>query len=141
MLIYWFLIFYRDGSAIELVGLSKATVRWLAELNRREIYPHSGVKVHDSTITFAQWSEKIQTNFERFFWIGQKWDCQDAHPELIHQRCIYKDTYGATEPWTDYQLRPNFPVAMVVVSLIFDIYHNVCHKINKLKGYKSLESV
>ena len=108
----------RDGSAVELVALCKATVRWLAELHRRGVYPHEGVAAGGvPVVTFTEWNERIQKSFERNFWIGQKSDCQDARPDLIHQRCIYKDTYAASEPWTDYQLRPNFPVAMVVVRI------------------------
>lgn len=33
----------RDGSAVELVGLCKAAVRFLAKMHREGHYPHSGV--------------------------------------------------------------------------------------------------
>lgn len=33
----------RDGSAVELVGLCKAAVRWLAELYKSGQFPYSGV--------------------------------------------------------------------------------------------------
>ena len=37
----------RDGSAVELVGLSRATVGWLAKLNADGKYPYDGVSKTD----------------------------------------------------------------------------------------------
>jgi len=34
----------RDGSAIELVGLSKGTLRWLAKLHSEGRFPHGSVR-------------------------------------------------------------------------------------------------
>ena len=36
--------YYRDGSAVELIGLSASTVRWLSKLHDSGKYPYSGVK-------------------------------------------------------------------------------------------------
>ena len=70
-------------------------------------------------VSFEDWNERIQNNFERHFWVGAPGANEhDARPDLINKHCIYKDSVGASPPWTDYQLRPNFPVAMVVVSSI-----------------------
>ena len=70
-------------------------------------------------MTFEEWNERILRNFERCFYVGEKGETEhDPRPDLINRRCIYKDSVGATAPWTDYQLRPNFPVAMVVVSTV-----------------------
>lgn len=38
--------------------------------------------------------------------------------ELVNIRGIYKDVYGSSLEYTDYQLRPNICVAMVVVIFI-----------------------
>lgn len=114
----------RDGSAVEIVGLCKSIVTYLAELHANRVYPHEGVNMYDSSgkviesWTYSQWANKIQENFERLFYIGD--DCQDQH---VNQRGIYKDTYKATKPWMDYQLRPNFLVTMCVAPELFDRHH------------------
>lgn len=52
--------FSRDGSSVEIVGLSKSTVRWLATLAKKKMFPYSGVK-DDKTggrtklSTFIKW--------------------------------------------------------------------------------------
>jgi len=79
----------------------------------------------DTTWTYVEWNKKIQKNFETYFWIPYEKNCHnqiEPHPELINRRGIYKDTVGATNKWGDYQLRCNYPVAMVVVSAVNCIY-------------------
>ena len=73
-----------------------------------------------SKMTYQQWDQKIQASFEKHFWIAS--DADKSANKLINRRGIYKDTVGATQFWGDYQLRPNFPIAMVVVSLISYMY-------------------
>ena len=71
-------------------------------------------------MSFAAWAKKIQSSFERLFWIYVNPDQKNAavDPKLVHRRGIYKDCYGGSHPFADYQLRPNFPIAMAVVSTI-----------------------
>ncbi|XP_038048621.1 glycogen debranching enzyme-like [Patiria miniata] len=111
----------RDGSAVEIVGLCKATVRWLAKMHEAGHYPHSGVTVRlDGKLTqmsYKEWDAKLQANFEKNFWIAP--DANKETNELINRRGIYKDSVGATQFWADYQLRPNYPIAMVVAPELF----------------------
>lgn len=111
----------RDGSAVELVGLSKSVVTWLDQLNHKGIYPYSGVeRIHrngsKTKWTFKEWGDKIQANFEKYFWVNTVPNDSEIRPDLINKRGIYKDSHGSSLPWTDFQLRCNFPVAMVTVN-------------------------
>ncbi|KAJ7395271.1 glycogen debranching enzyme [Pitangus sulphuratus] len=114
----------RDGSAVEMVGLCKSTVRWLLDLSGKNIFPFRGVTVKrhgkEEMITYDEWNRKIQAHFERLFFVSEDpADPNEKHPDLVHKRGIYKDSYGASSPWCDYQLRPNFTVAMVVAPELF----------------------
>ncbi|KAH9417750.1 hypothetical protein DERP_011461 [Dermatophagoides pteronyssinus] len=116
----------RDGSAIEIVALSQSIIEFLAELKRNNQYPYEGVHCQTERWTFEYWNEKIQENFEKYFYIGD--DCNDQY---INRRNIYKDTVGSTIQWMDYQLRPNFLIAMVVAPKMF----------NELNAQKALDIV
>ena len=67
-------------------------------------------------VSYAEWDRLIQNNFEKYFWINATPDPKETAPNLINKRGIYKDTVGASHMYTEYQLRPNFPIALVVVS-------------------------
>ncbi|KAF4805468.1 hypothetical protein TURU_000863 [Turdus rufiventris] len=114
----------RDGSAVEMVGLCKSAVHWLMDLSGKNIFPFRGVTVKrhgkEEMITYDEWDRKIQGNFERLFFVSENpADPNEKHPDLVHKRGIYKDSYGASSPWCDYQLRPNFTIAMVVAPELF----------------------
>ncbi|KAK8757967.1 hypothetical protein V5799_004401 [Amblyomma americanum] len=118
----------RDGSAVELVGLCKSALRWLDQMYKDGYYPYNAVERTEhgvtTVMTFDQWGSLIKKNFEPCFWVppeNQPVCHDDLHPELINRRLIYKDTYGAIWPWADYQLRPNFLVAMVVAPELFTV--------------------
>ncbi|XP_041474859.1 glycogen debranching enzyme-like [Lytechinus variegatus] len=111
----------RDGSPVEIVGLCKAAVRWLTALHKEGKFPHDGVTVRiegkQSKLTYWEWDHKLQANFEKHFWIAS--DASKTANKLINRRGMYKDSVGATQFWADYQLRPNFPIAMVVAPELF----------------------
>ena len=45
----------------------------------------------------------------------------NVNSQLVNVRGIYKDVYGSSLEYSDYQLRPNMCVAMVVVISFRDI--------------------
>jgi hypothetical protein len=71
-----------------------------------------------TTLTYKQWEECIATHFEKNFYIPLSPTSTEPRPDLVHRSGIYKDSCGAGQPWADYQLRCNFPIAMVAVSTI-----------------------
>ena len=97
-------------------------------------------------MTYKQWSDLIHASFEKCYYIPSGKSCrlesvlpaasdirtdpsEDAqyhlNPNLVNRRGIYKDVYG-TPPdreWSDYQLRPNFPIAMTVAPELFNPEH------------------
>ncbi|XP_032451729.1 glycogen debranching enzyme isoform X2 [Nasonia vitripennis] len=118
----------RDGSAVEIIGLCHSTLNFLAELYKQNLFPYGSVQRKNrdgSTITWSykQWADKIKESFDTYFYVNEKPTDGELRPDLIHRRGIYKDTHGASQPWADYQLRPNFPVAMVASPNLFKPEH------------------
>jgi len=101
----------RDGSAVEIVGLSYSCLRGLARLGG-EVYRQQEIPGMGS---LATWADKIQENFDRYFWVGSKAGAEvDEHPDLVNRSQIYKDSVGSGTVFTDYQLRPNYAIALCV---------------------------
>nr|CAG8486254.1 3623_t:CDS:10 [Entrophospora candida] len=120
----------RDGAAVEIIGLLKSTLRWIIGLIEKGVYPWKGVevKVNGATklITFLEWNDLIQNSFEKYFYVPL--DLNDdskyaLNTKLVNRRGIYKDIYRSTKEYEDYQLRPNFPIAMVVAPELFEEEH------------------
>ncbi|KAF0047471.1 hypothetical protein F2P81_001104 [Scophthalmus maximus] len=116
----------RDGAAVEIVGLSKSAVRWVVELHAKGLFPYDGAKVHrdgkESFVSYSQWNQQLHQGFEAGFWVsGDPEDPNEQHPDLVHKKNIYKDSCGASSHWCDYQLRPNFTIAMVVAPELFTV--------------------
>ncbi|KAG9297134.1 hypothetical protein G9A89_019415 [Geosiphon pyriformis] len=118
----------RDGADIEIIGLLKSTLRWITELEKKGVYPWKGVEIQvndkkKELMHFSEWNNLLKKSFEKYFYIpvDPKEDSKyDIQSHMVHRRGIYKDTYRSTNAHTDYQLRPNFPIAMVVAPELFD---------------------
>jgi len=109
----------RDGAAIEIVALCKSVTRWLHVVRKEGHFPYEGVKYLNlngktSRCTWKEWGDRIKKNFHKNFYVDET-----DQSTLVHKRGIYKDTLGATNQWSDYQLRPNFAVAMVFAPELF----------------------
>ncbi|PGH34345.1 glycogen debranching enzyme [[Emmonsia] crescens] len=126
----------RDGAAVEITGLLYSALRWVARLHREGRYKHEGVKIGSGstettteTISFSDWASRIHKNFNHAYYIPvhQADDSQhDIDPSIVHRRGIYKDLYKSSSPYQDYQLRPNFAVAMAVAPNLFPL-ENAIH--------------
>lgn len=84
---------------------------WLSIMRRLHCVPGKEVFV-----SYSQWNQQLQQSFEAAFWVSEDPNSPyEKRPDLVHKKGIYKDSYGASSPWCDYQLRPNFTITMVVV--------------------------
>ncbi|PHH62645.1 hypothetical protein CDD81_6791 [Ophiocordyceps australis] len=117
----------RDGAAIEITGLLYSTLAWLASMHKEQKYAYSGVEAADGTsVTFASWADRIKANFERCYYVPQTPQddgAYDVNAKVINRRGIYKDLYRSGKEYEDYQLRPNFAIAMTVAPRLFDARH------------------
>ena len=105
----------RDGADVEIVGLSFAVLKFLDCSYKLGVFRYDAV-ANSSGLrwTWSQWQEAIKNNFESYFWVDE-----DDQNELIHRRSIYKDVVGSSLAYSDFQLRPNFVIAMAVADELF----------------------
>lgn len=125
----------RDGSAVELIGLQYAALRFLEKLAAAKEIPYNSVerqgKNSEQTVwTFKEWADLIEANFDKEFFVTP-----DMGP-LVNKKGIYKDTVGATQNWADFQLRCNFPIAMVAVSDEDELCLQRCEHANELINFR-----
>ncbi|KAK7748463.1 bifunctional 4-alpha-glucanotransferase/amylo-alpha-1,6-glucosidase [Diatrype stigma] len=116
----------RDGAAIEITGLLYSTLVWLAKLSAAGKYPYTGVKADGSEITFSAWADLLKANFEHSYYVplDPSQDSQYAvNTPIVNRRGIYKDLFRSGKEYEDYQLRPNFAIAMTVAPELFDPDH------------------
>ncbi|GAA5919360.1 hypothetical protein JCM6882_000241 [Rhodosporidiobolus microsporus] len=118
----------RDGAPVEITGLLKSALTWVAELSAKGQFPHKGVTAtvdgKERLVTYKEWADLIQRSFERLYYVpaDPSHDANyDINPSLVARRGIYKDVYGtpAERARADYQLRGNFPIAMSVAPELF----------------------
>jgi len=110
----------RDGSAVEIIGLSYSCLRELSQLGGK-VYSHQEIPGVGSV---ASWADKIKDNFDKYFWIGSKEGSEvDRNPEMTNKINIYKDSVNSGNTFTDYQLRPNYAIALAVAPDITDPHH------------------
>jgi glycogen debranching enzyme len=113
----------RDGAPIEIIGMLKSTVSWLSSISKSKHFKFDGVtNTNGESLSYSEWDQLLQTNFEKHFYVPQDsadYDQFNVDPNLIHRGGIYKDVLGSEHKYTDYQLRPNFLVAMVVAPELF----------------------
>ncbi|KAJ2899559.1 glycogen debranching enzyme [Zalerion maritima] len=117
----------RDGAAVEINGLLYSTLRWLESLSSQEQFSHSSVKKDDgSPISFKEWADLIKSNFERCYYVPVS-ASEDSkyvvNPKVVNRRGIYKDLFKSGKEYEDYQLRPNFCIAMTVAPDLFTPEH------------------
>ena len=85
---------HKLGAAIEITGLVKSTLRWLAQLHSTGRYPHSGVRLPGGEVlTYAMWNARLQGSFESYFYVplSREEDGQfHCDSTLVNKRGIYK---------------------------------------------------
>ncbi|KAI4130739.1 MAG: hypothetical protein LQ338_001575 [Usnochroma carphineum] len=113
----------RDGAPVEMTGLLASTLAWVAELHDQGMYQFGGVQTDAGKyVSFKEWASLLQENFERCYYIpvdaGED-GSYDVNPSVINRRGIYKDVYRSGKEYEEYQLRPNFPIAMTVAPQLF----------------------
>ncbi|KAJ2808305.1 bifunctional 4-alpha-glucanotransferase/amylo-alpha-1,6-glucosidase [Coemansia guatemalensis] len=128
----------RDGAAIEIVSLQKAALRWLTDLYSEGKFAHEGVTTaNGSHVSYSDWNRKVQINFGKYFWIPlDPADDAKYHVDstLVNRRGIFRDSYGASNAWADYQFRPNIVIGMTAAPELFDTRDGIIclHKIGAI---------
>ncbi|KAK6465415.1 glycogen debranching enzyme [Scheffersomyces coipomensis] len=117
----------RDGAAVELQGLLKSALRFVNKLHSQGSFEYTEVEKPDgSKISLKGWEQLLQDNFEKQFFVPIDPNDDDKYvinKSLVNRRGIYKDLYGSGKEYEDYQLRPNFPIAMVAAPELFTPEH------------------
>ncbi|EPS42255.1 hypothetical protein H072_3786 [Dactylellina haptotyla CBS 200.50] len=117
----------RDGAPIEITGLLYSALRWVDGLYKQGNFSHGGIETAQGrSISWDAWAEKIKSSFEKCYYVpldqgDDSW--YEINPKVINRRGVYKDLYRSGKEYEDYQLRPNFSIAMAVAPDLFDPNH------------------
>lgn len=113
----------RNGADVEIIGLLKSSLRFVNQLFAQGHFKYDEVeKLDGSKIKLQDWELLIQDNFERCFYVPEDPSMDgefDVDSSIINRRGIYKDVYKTGKPYEDYELRPNFAIAMTVAPELF----------------------
>ena len=113
----------RNGAPVEITGLLASTVAWVNELYGQGLYRYGNVtRENGQHVTFKDWASLLQNNFERCYYVpvdASDDGIFDVNSSIVNRRGIYKDLYRSGKEYEDYQLRPNFPIAMTVAPWLF----------------------
>ncbi|KAF4500951.1 Glycogen debranching enzyme [Fusarium agapanthi] len=138
----------RDGAAIEITGMLYSTLDWLAGLHENGKYAYTGVdKSEGGSISLADWAGLLKANFERCYYvpISPEEDSKyDVNTPIVNRRGIYKDLYKSGKEYEDYQLRPNFAIAMTTAPALFDpdqAMHALCVADEALRGPQGMATL
>ncbi|KAK1059375.1 bifunctional 4-alpha-glucanotransferase/amylo-alpha-1,6-glucosidase [Friedmanniomyces endolithicus] len=117
----------RDGAPVEMTGLLYSTLKWADGLHKAGHFKSDGVTTADGTkVTYADWAAKLRASFEHAYYIPldpAQWPTYDIDAALVNRKGIYKDVHRGKKAYRDYQLRPNYPIAMAVAPDLFDPAH------------------
>jgi glycogen debranching enzyme len=117
----------RDGAPVEIIGLLYSALKWVGKLKAAGQFKYDGVTTNEGKmITYDAWAQKIKDSFEHCFYVpanDSEFANYDVNPAIVNRRGIYKDVYRGKKEYRDYQLRPNYPIAMCVAPDLFDPKH------------------
>ncbi|KAI4166642.1 MAG: hypothetical protein LQ343_007878 [Gyalolechia ehrenbergii] len=113
----------RDGAPVEITGLLASTLLWVSGLHEKGAYRYEGVRTEAGDfVSFKAWASRLQESFERCYYVPKDPrddSSYDVNSPIVNRRGIYKDLYKSGKEYEDYQLRPNFPIAMTVAPQLF----------------------
>lgn len=79
----------RDGAPIEMTALLKLALDFLHKENQSKYYEYDSVKYQNRRLTYKNWSETIQQNFERNYWVPrdpEKYTEYNINPYYVRYR-------------------------------------------------------
>ncbi|WPH01558.1 glycoside hydrolase family 13 protein [Acrodontium crateriforme] len=117
----------RDGAPVEITGLLYSTLKWVSQLRNQGQFNYDGVtRSNGKLITHGEWAALLKKSFEHCYYIpndSTEWPNYDIDAKIVNRKGIYKDVYKGKKKYRDYQLRPNFPIAMTVAPDLFNPAH------------------